>query len=112
MFPPETGKKTNFATTPAEKKNIIAAAINQYAVGRLPAFGWLAAGATLTLYAQLLDEKSLWLVLQGENHTYAARRFAEEALELAAYWLLLAGLLELYLTAPREAPESTEGTTS
>lgn len=67
-----------------------------------PAFGWMAAGVVVIVFAQLLDERALWqLVLEQEDFPYAVRRMGEETLEAVAYYLFAVGLLELRLTLPR-----------
>lgn len=64
----------------------------------LPAFGWMCAGVLLVLFAQLLDEQSLWdFVLEGREVPYAVRRVGEEAVEIAGFYLFLVGLLEYHL---------------
>lgn len=71
----------------------------------LPAFGWLAAAVLLAAFAQLLDEQSLWdFVLRGREVPYAARRVGEETVEVAAFYLLLVGLIEYRIgLAPSDA---------
>lgn len=76
----------------------------------LPAFGWMCAAVLLAAFAQLVDEQSLWdFVLEGAYVPYAARRVAEETLELAAFYLLAAGLLEAHLGFPTDPPGEPPG---
>ncbi|MDJ0522654.1 MAG: hypothetical protein QNJ90_11355 [Planctomycetota bacterium] len=63
-----------------------------------PAFGWLASGAVVFLFGQVLDERPIWALLVGEPVPYSAQRMAEESMETAAYWLIACGLLEWRLS--------------
>lgn len=73
-----------------------------------PAFGWMGAGVVVAIFAQLLDERSMWaLVLEREDYPYAARRMAEESVELAAYALFTLGLIEYSISLARPSASTS-----
>lgn len=76
------------------------AALNRFL--RSPAFGWCGSGVIAVTFAQLLDERGLWVPILGEDMPYAVRRAGEEIGELLAYLLFLFGLFEWYLALRRD----------
>lgn len=60
-----------------------------------PCFGWMAAAVLVVVFAQFLDERSLWELVTGEKDCpMAVRHVGEESLEVVAYYLFAVGLLE------------------
>jgi len=67
-----------------------------------PSFVITAVGALVVLvYAQIIGQKGLWMVVMGADYARPVKDAAEELQELLGYILIFVGALDTYVTAPR-----------
>ena len=67
-----------------------------------PSFVITSVGVLVVLvYAQIVGQKGLWMVVMGADYARPVKDAAEELQELLGYFLIFVGALETYVTARR-----------
>ncbi len=63
----------------------------------------LLALAKLHIFTRIYGKPSNWDAIMGDNYLYQVERISEESVELVAYTMILIAMIELFITAKKEA---------